>query len=475
MANEIANHPVALLFKKVLKDHASGELTVKSGGITRQFYFSKGRLDFAVTTHPPERLGDILFSAGRITREDYEKLGKIKRNSKRKVGKILFHITSLSMQDIYYSLLLQIKTIALAVFDLTEGEWEFVKKHPRVPGDQKYRIKVEELLVEGMNQVKGLAYYKERFLYRCPITTPIPEATGKLLSSDVIRFYIRLTNFQNVSVEEILAQKKIPEEFFWKNVILLYMLSIVDFSEFAVGEAVNENIEEIKELYDQFQGKKVNYYELFGVKKGAEVDEIKKSYFDYSRKYHPDRVQVAPDSSVMLKANAVFAEINKAFETLSDDDKKKEYDRQAEKGPREDKEQAKGRRKAKELYLRANALYKKKKFWEAAVLLEEAIRDDPSRASYYLLLGLSYSKAPATRKLAEKNFLKVAEMEPWNADPYFALGELYKLENLVKKAKVYFQKALDINMEHTLAGQAMQEMAGPAGRKKPVFSLFGKK
>jgi uncharacterized protein HemY len=65
-------------------------------------------------------------------------------------------------------------------------------------------------------------------------------------------------------------------------------------------------------------------------------------------------------------------------------------------------------------------------------------------------------------------------MEPWNADPMFALGQLYKSENLTKKAKAYFEKALELNLDHTLAGKAMDEFIG-MGDKKSLFSLFGKK
>ncbi len=80
------------------------------------------------------------------------------------------------------------------------------------------------------------------------------------------------------------------------------------------------------------------------------------------------------------------------------------------------------------------------------------------------------------KKHAEKNLLKAHELEPWNADHLFSLGELYKSENLMKKADQFFKKALEINMEHTLAGQAVQDMQKLfAPPKKAKFSLFKRK
>ena len=66
--------------------------------------------------------------------------------------------------------------------------------------------------------------------------------------------------------------------------------------------------------------------EIFGIKNTATFDEIKDAYFDSAKKYHPDRISSAPDPEIKEKANFVFAEINKAYETLTDDEKKREYD-----------------------------------------------------------------------------------------------------------------------------------------------------
>ncbi|GAB7140808.1 DnaJ C-terminal domain-containing protein [Deferribacterales bacterium RsTz2092] len=64
-----------------------------------------------------------------------------------------------------------------------------------------------------------------------------------------------------------------------------------------------------------------SYYDILGVSKGASDDEIKKAYRALARKYHPD---VNPDDKV---AEAKFKEISEAYATLSDKDKRSQYDR----------------------------------------------------------------------------------------------------------------------------------------------------
>ena len=62
-----------------------------------------------------------------------------------------------------------------------------------------------------------------------------------------------------------------------------------------------------------------NYYDILGVKKDASDADIKKRYRKLVRQYHPD-VSDAPD------ADNKIAEINNAYETIRDKDKRAEYD-----------------------------------------------------------------------------------------------------------------------------------------------------
>lgn len=67
-----------------------------------------------------------------------------------------------------------------------------------------------------------------------------------------------------------------------------------------------------------------NYYEVLGVSKDATQEEIKSQYRKLARKYHPD---LHPGDE---EAAAKFKELNEANETLSDPQKRQQYDYELE-------------------------------------------------------------------------------------------------------------------------------------------------
>ena len=63
-----------------------------------------------------------------------------------------------------------------------------------------------------------------------------------------------------------------------------------------------------------------NFYDILGVDENASKEEIKKSYRSLQMKYHPDKNRGNQESMIMTQ------QLNEAYETLKDDQKRKEYD-----------------------------------------------------------------------------------------------------------------------------------------------------
>lgn len=71
--------------------------------------------------------------------------------------------------------------------------------------------------------------------------------------------------------------------------------------------------------------KPANYYELLGISRDASSSEVKKAYYQLAKNHHPDTAGGDPE---------LFAQVNEAYETLSDTNKRRIYDRYGEEGVR---------------------------------------------------------------------------------------------------------------------------------------------
>ena len=68
-----------------------------------------------------------------------------------------------------------------------------------------------------------------------------------------------------------------------------------------------------------------DYYDVLGVSRDASQDDIKKAYKKIMLKYHPDRIGNKSDKE-KKEAEEIVKSANEAYETLSDPQKKQEYD-----------------------------------------------------------------------------------------------------------------------------------------------------
>ena len=80
------------------------------------------------------------------------------------------------------------------------------------------------------------------------------------------------------------------------------------------------NTKEDKEYREALNNDELpNYYEIIGVEKDATPEEIKKKFRELAKKTHPDKTKEDSEEEM--------AELNKAYEVLSDKESREKYDR----------------------------------------------------------------------------------------------------------------------------------------------------
>jgi len=476
MSPSIAQEPIPLVYKRIREQKHNGELVVTGESHERRLIFLRGVLKFSRTTVTGERLGEILFKLGKLNQTQFANLGKALENRKEKIGKILVESKILSQKDVFFSLLYQARSIALSLFHEAGGEWVFNEKVPDIPEDLNFNIELSSIMAEGVKKLRNYNYYSTRFKDMNPHPIPIAPENREVLSPEDMEFHARLNRFGKVSTGRLAGEMNLPGEIFWQRILILHLLGSLDFKATPPAQQPDKNVEEMLAYHDKLKANKLDFYDLLGLQRTATLQEVKDAYFSHAKRFHPDRINTPNEPELKEKANFVFATINKAYETLSNEGSRREYDRggfKEEESAEASQESSKER--ARILYLKAKTLYNSKKFWEAASLLKEAVYLDSSKSTYLLLAGLAQTPIPDMRREAEKNLQKAQELDPWNAEIAVALGLLYLSENLTNRAETLFQKAISINPDHALARKKLKELGVNYGRKKGLGDLFRKK
>jgi curved DNA-binding protein CbpA len=475
MGKRVIESPIPFVLRKIHMEKITGELIIKGENFEKSLCFSQGDLCFARTNVLHERLGEVLFKIGKIDNTQFWDIHKLISGQKERIGRVLVLNNFISQKDLFFGLIHQVREIALSTFALTSGEWEFSPTLPELPEDSRFKIELPGVFVEGVPRFKSLPLFRSNYAKRSLRTRPVSAETGSYLKKDDVEVYKALSSRSGVPAEQLAQELGVADEVLWQKLALFFLLNILEFVAPPVQQTLNKDHEALLALHESMKARDLDYYELFDLDNSATSNQIKETYYQYAKKFHPDRLGEASNPELREKANFVFARINKAFEVLSDEGKRREYDM---KGYKEIQKAEKTTEnlveKANLYYRKAKTLYSQQRFRETASLMEESVRNDPNRASYYLLLGLAQSNIPNLRRVAEKNFQKVIELEPWNPEPYAALGLLFQYEKMENRATNFFKKALAIDPEHELAKKRLAEMQG-AGKKQSVLSIFQKK
>ncbi len=464
--------------KHIYFQNLKGQLAFRKSHVQKFLFFQDGYLVHARTNEPRELLGEVLFRTGRISKDIHAKLDAL-IDPQQSIGEILIEKNMIIRKVLEEGLEIQMREIMLNTFSVFRAEINFEPKDQFTQETFDVKIGIPSLIEDGIRRMKYDHQLKEML-------------KEKRFGPSSKEFFFRLSEvekdiFKKITdggdPEAVFQTMDVQMEDYWKGIYLLVCLNLIE----AYGEEGEERkkstgfedsdfrVKAVLRLFPKLD--EMDYYQALEVSKEATSGEVKKAYFAAARKYHPDLFSRDLPYDIKEKIDDVFDYITQAYQTLSNERNRKEYDRKKDKEPLADKNDL--RKKGEVQFRKGKTLYDQSRFKEALSFLEEAVRLDPNKANYFLLLALTQSKIEMYQRQAEKNFVKAIEISPWNAESYVGLGIMYRKAGLRIKAEKQFRKALTIDPDHRTARRQLAEMGGKPKKKglKDILSLdiFSKK
>lgn len=179
-----------------------------------------------------------------------------------------------------------------------------------------------------------------------------------------------------------------------------------------------------------------DYYELLGVSRSASVADVRKAYMKLARERHPDRIS---EKAEKQKAEHEFQEITEAFNTLSNDRHRQEYDRSLDKPQARTPEAL-----AEEAYSQGEEAVKAQDFVEAAARFRAAAHHAPQEAKYKAALGRLLARSPQTSHEAATALEEAIKLEPQNPSHVVELARMLARQGLKIRARKVVEAAASL-------------------------------
>ncbi len=201
-----------------------GVLTFVKEDFRKALYFQGGELVYAVSGLEEDRLGNILFRNGKITREVLlEVADKVKSGTR--LGEILMEKKLITPRDVYVGLTQQVKAIFLSLFSYQDGFYIFEEKKPDLRNAVRLSESTLELIMEGMRQYGELSRLRSIISDRESILSQISPSPDIQLNEK--ERYILTFVDSNRTVNQIIEESRLGEYDCMRFLVSLYRAGFI--------------------------------------------------------------------------------------------------------------------------------------------------------------------------------------------------------------------------------------------------------
>ncbi|HMJ25917.1 MAG TPA: DUF4388 domain-containing protein [Pyrinomonadaceae bacterium] len=480
MEGKLGENPLAELIREITATALTGALRLAQDRAQVAVYFEDGRLVFATSNLRAHRLREVVKRNG-LTEAHVAEFPV--QTSDEEIGAAMIKTGLLKPETLAAIRVKQVSDVLRLALLWTDGSWVF---EPRVRLADATRVQIDV----------------SRLLLECARHLPATFIASRLESSGSTNLKAVNNNsatnllpaeaaiLKRASQSVTLSELKNDEDTL-RAIYALSLSGLLEMSEWpvALGEqkpsvstqapagvqskaksAAAVETDEMADLEALFARLNIaaDHYEVLDVGRVATIDEIKNAYHALARRFHPDRFH-QNEAQLRNRVESAFARIAHAYETLSDQPQRTDYDasrtskapaasvpKSAPPGDSNGAKQTGARVSTDADRAEASFQYgldalKRNRPDEAIRFLAEAAMLSPREARYRAHYGYALIRQSNTRRIAETELQAALSLEPENAAYRVMLAELYKNLGLLKRAEGELDRALALDSKNEAA------------------------
>ncbi|HKD18221.1 MAG TPA: DUF4388 domain-containing protein [Thermoanaerobaculia bacterium] len=416
----LSETPLPQVLRRIFLEGLKGTLSLVHGDETRHLFFEKGELRTATSSREGQRIGAFLKRRGWITDTDLNwALDTVAKQGRARLGKILVERGLVSRTVLDTEMRRLVEEIVFSTFAWDSGEYKFQASPGVLDPDVALTLSTAAVIVEGIRRLPESDAFRERLGdgHRVPMLATDPMSRYQYLPLAPQEAYLLSRIDGILDVDSLLKIAGTSRSAMAKILYGLVSCGIVEWKQdgaqrpasgrggfhglnvevqAAPADRSPGHAELVKNTYRRIDW--LTHYELLGIPRDAPPEKIAEAYFERSRLFHPDLRHREDLARFEKELTAVFERMKKAYETLSDPEKRALYDQSLDAAPapvltaEADPEMRK--KLAAQNFRRARQLIEDKDYHPAIEMLREAVRFVPDNAEYRYTLSQVELKNP---------------------------------------------------------------------------------
>lgn len=274
---EIETSSIPELLRSITASAETGILTVRNGDSSKSIFIDQGKVAYATSNDPDERLGESLLLRGKITARQYVEASKQIRPGRR-LGTILVEMEAIDSEELLPAVEYQVKEVILDLFRWTRGDYEFVIKDVDPSRMVPLSFSLENLILEGLRRSRSWS----QVLKGIGDIDAIPVPTGNtdlLYKLDVTEEEHEVLSHVNghSTVEQICQISYLPNFETCRILWALQVLGVVRrgvSADAAAGPSDHEKTLDLEDIVEKFNQMFGRVYAFLRGRMGDEVDPL---------------------------------------------------------------------------------------------------------------------------------------------------------------------------------------------------------
>lgn len=310
------------------------------------------------------------------------------------------------------------------------------------------RLSLDEISIEGNEAVAGRYVMGREAVARSSAESraPLASSLSGLSIEDMISEEVGQLD------SGMVVQRKVDSD------------PLLDFNMSAFSPTERTHAVKFKEDFVRMH--KQNFFELLGIERSAKATDVRKAYFALAKEYHTDKLVSLPEPIQKL-GREIFDLIQRAYDTLTDQEQREKYVAATFYGKQDDEEAA---IEEVQIVLQADQHYKTGiGLLNAGNLMGAHTAFNRAREMYgkepeynacygYTLFKLNYPGNAERCEEGEKLIHDALRQNPKLDRANLFLGRIYLAKENPEMAAKYFVRALKINGANIEAGRELQAL-----------------